>query len=255
MEARSKKLALRLFVSIVASVFCSFASSAPLRIAPVRVFVDDAARTGVVTLTNPADTPMSIQVDAYSWRQSADGADEYEPTIEIVAFPPIFTIQPGESQLVRIGRLSESLTDRESTYRVYFTELPQPQELDNTQAGLRMRLRVGVPVFSAPSIARRPELRVTSSEFLEDGLRVRLHNSGNTHIRVSELSTHEILDSEPLASLRYILPGASQEFTIPVPAGALVSAIQAVTEQLGATQYDLETGLAITAPEAELASR
>jgi fimbrial chaperone protein len=233
----------------------SYAFAGQLRLAPVRVFLNQETSAAMIELSNPADKPVSIQADAFSWAQTTEGVDEYEPTTEILAFPPIFTIQPGETQLVRIGKLSPQSTERESAYRVYFTELSAPSGLDEQGVTLSMRLRIGVPVFAAPSIPRIHELRIVSSEYGADGLNIRLQNSGNTHVRISDLAVPELTGVEGVSMRKYILPGASQEFSIPVPNGSVVSTILAVSEQMGTTELDLETGLAIIPSNVEFASR
>jgi fimbrial chaperone protein len=240
---------------VVGLLYQSIASAGLLRLAPVRVFLDERTRTAVVQLTNPGDSPIGVQVDAFDWNQGQDGSDQYEPTSEIVAFPPIFTIPPGETQLVRIGQLMPSPAEIEATYRVYFTELPQANAVDDTTASLKMRLRIGVPVFSASLAPKRPSLRFVESEYREDGLRIQLENTGNTHLRISELLAAELIDAESVTAATYILPGATQEFIIPVPAGAVIATVHAISEQLGITEFDLETGQAVILADAELASR
>ena len=239
----------------IALLWQSVACAGLLGLAPVRVFLDEETRTGVVELSNPSDSPISVQIDPVRWTQTADGDDRYEPTTEILAFPPIVTIPPRETQIVRIGRMAEPAMDLEKTYRVYFTELPQQSSADDPTVSLKMRLRIGVPVFEAPLQPVRPELRIVSADYIGDELKVRLQNSGNTHIRLSDLSTPELMDVDRNLPAKYILPGASREFTIPAPNGQSISTLVAVTEQLGATEYDLETGLAIVPADAELASR
>jgi fimbrial chaperone protein len=227
-----------------------------LRVAPVRVFLDTDTRTSMVELSNPDEAPISVQVDSFAWKQTADGTDEYEPTTEILAFPPIFTIQPGESQLIRIGRMSEVDSEQESTYRIYFTELSRPPGVEDQGASLTMRLRIGVPIFLAPATAQpHRELRIVNSEYDSGGLNVRIQNTGNIHVRISDLYSPELTSVEPVSAMKYILPGASQKFTIPVPNGSLVSTIQATSEEMGIVQFDLDTGLAIIPSEIELASR
>jgi fimbrial chaperone protein len=233
----------------------SLAVAGQLRLAPVRVFLDTQSSAAMIELTNPADTAINIQADTFAWTQTAEGVDEYESTTDILAFPPIFTIQPGETQLVRIGKMSPQSTERESTYRVYFTELPAPSDLDEFGVTLSMRLKIGVPVFAAPSVPRRHELRIVDSELGSEGLNIRLQNSGNTHARISDLSIPGLSGAEGVSTRRYILPGASQAFSIPVPNGSIVSTVLAESDEMGTTEFDLETGLAIIASDVELASR
>lgn len=235
-----------------------FAESAALAgqvgIAPVRVYLDEATRTAVVEISNPSEAPIGMQVDSMSWHQDTEGVDQYEPTTEILAFPPIFTIQPGQSQLVRIGLMTPQPAEQERAYRLYFTELPPP--LAGVQStALRMRLRIGIPVFSAPLSPPQFDLRLVESVIDDDQLRVSLHNPGNTHIRVADLYTAELADTTRGNSARYILPGASQDFLVDLPADAAVSAIRAVTDQLGVTSYEVNLDALVMPVDAELARR
>jgi fimbrial chaperone protein len=236
-------------------LLCSVTFAGGLRLAPVRVYLDHETRAGMIELTNPGDAPISLQVDPFKWTQALDGEDEYAPTTEIMAFPTISTINPGETQLVRIGRLSEETSDSESAYRVYFTELSDPGRFDDVGASIAMRLRIGVPVFVQPTIPPLYELRIVSSEITAEGITVRLQNSGNAHVRVSEIFVPELADAEPMSAMKYILPGAIQEFSIPVPFGTEISTVHASSDQLGISEFDLETGTSILRDEVELASR
>lgn len=242
-------------LTVLGLLLSSVTHAGGLRLAPVRVYLDGASRAGMIELTNPGDTPISLQVDPFRWTQTLDGADEYAPTTEIMAFPPIFTIEPGETQLVRIGRLSAGAEESESAYRIYFTELSDPGRLDDAGASIAMRLRIGVPVFVEATIPPHYELRIVSSEFAADGLKVRLQNAGNAHVRVSEIFFPEIADAEPVSAMKYILPGAIQEFSIPVPYGADISTVHASSDQLEISAFELETGVASPSDNVELASR
>ncbi len=223
-------------------------------IAPVRIYLDEATRTAVVEISNPGELPIGMQVDAMSWHQDNEGQNQYEPTTEILAFPPIFTIQPGQSQLVRIGLMTPQPAEVEKAYRLYFTELPPPiSEAQST--ALRMRLRVGIPVFSAPLSPPQFNLRLVESQIDDDQLHVSLHNPGNTHIRVADVYANELADMTRSRSARYILPGASQDFLLDLPEDAAISTIQAVTDQLGVTSYEVDLDPRAIPIDAELASR
>ena len=82
-----------------------------------------------------------------------------------------------------------------------------------------------------------------------------IYNSGNTHVRVSDIYASELIDAERPASRQYILAGSVRDFDIAIPAGATVTSIQTVSDALGTTEFDLETGLAVVPVDAELASR
>ncbi len=240
------------------AVFPFFAQSVVLAgkvgIAPIRVFLDAETRTAVVEVSNPGDSPIGMQADVMSWHQDDDGTDRYEPTTELLAFPPIFTIQPGKSQLVRIGLMTAHPAEKEQAYRLYLTELPPPVT-DAQGTSLQMRLRIGLPVFSAPLSPPRLGLLLVDSQVEGDQLRVRLHNPGNTHIRVADLYVDELADKPRSNAARYILPSASQEFLVDLPAGTTVSTIQAVTDQLGIQTYEIDLSAPVVPTDVGLASR
>ncbi|MGI9257263.1 MAG: fimbrial biogenesis chaperone [Gammaproteobacteria bacterium] len=246
---------LKLLTACALLLLQSIASAGLVSIAPVRVDLDQATRTGVVEITNPGNKPIGIEVETLKWRQATDGSDVYETTTDVLAFPPIFTIEPGASQLVRIGRMAPALPDREQAYRLYFTELPVSDSTDGEAIGIKMRMRIGVPVFSAPLVPALPELRIVDTRYEEDRMLVSIYNSGNAHVRLSDIFASELIDAERSTPRQYILPGAVQDFEIEIPAGLTVSSIHAVSDELGTTEFDLETGLAIVPADAELASR
>lgn len=244
-----------IFALLVFLPYQSSALAGLVGVSPVRVSLDDTTRSAVVEISNLGDAPMGIQVDTVSWQQDADGQNVHEPTNDLLAFPPIFTIAPGETQLVRIGQTNEPSAAREQAYRVYFTELPLSETGPGDGIGLTMRLRLGVPVFALPIAPSQPELRIVETTTDDDGLRVSLYNSGNAHVLLSDLFAEELDESTQSAHRRYLLAGAVQEFSLPIPQDVAISTIHAVTEQLGTVEFDLETGLIITAADAELASR
>lgn len=66
-----------------------------------------------------------VQLEAMAWNK-AQGQDIYTPTTDLIAAPPIFTVPPGGTQIVRIGLRRAPDPQRELAYRVYFQEIPPP---------------------------------------------------------------------------------------------------------------------------------
>ena len=99
------------------------AVAASLDVNPVRV--DIAAPTVPVELrvTNTGTDDLSIQIDPRAWTQSADGTNDLSYTDLLLAVPPLFTVTPGEQQIVRIGYLGAPSEDAEMSFRLLLTEL------------------------------------------------------------------------------------------------------------------------------------
>ena len=72
-------------------------------VSPLRIDLDRDGRSGVVTLANSGASPIDFQVSVLEWTQDAGGQDRYTPTGDVVFFPRILTIGPGESRVVRVG--------------------------------------------------------------------------------------------------------------------------------------------------------
>jgi fimbrial chaperone protein len=218
----------------------AIAQGASIGIAPVRVNFEPADRSQVVTLTNGGTEPVSMQADPRLWVQDEEGGDVYSETSDLLVVPRIFTIAPGASQIVRIGRLTLSNIPREQAYRVFFTELA-PGEESGSQ--LQFRLRLAIPVFMAPAGRSEPRLELLQARHTEEGFEVVLGNTGNTHVQVLELSGNPVADypaeEPPRIAGGYMLPGTSRRFLLPIPQHIVVTSVKAETDVAGNLEYGL----------------
>jgi len=159
--------------------------------------------------------PSVIQVEAVSWAQQ-DGKDVYTPTREILATPPIFTVPPGGSQVVRVGLRRAVDPQRELTYRLFLQEVPSAAQ--EAAKGLQVVLRVGLPVFVLPAVTTKPVLR-WRARLADGGLKLLAANDGNAHVQVagvtlSRSETGDTILREHLA--KYLLPGQAGDWLLKV---------------------------------------
>jgi fimbrial chaperone protein len=214
--------------------------AASVGIAPVRVNFDAGERSRVVELTNRGSETVSIQADPVLWSQDEDAADVYSDTGDLLVVPRIFSIEPGATQVVRIGRVNPDAAPREQSYRIFFTELAPAED---SGAQLQFRLRLAIPVFIAPSDPPAPKLELIRSGHSEEGFEVVLLNAGNTHVQVLQLNAGvvgELPADEPAAVTGgYLLPGTAQRFLLPVPQHVRVTSIEADTDVAGILEYAL----------------
>lgn len=94
-------------------------------------------------LRNPAEEPATFEARPFSWSQDGTG-DKLSPATDVVIVPPLFTVQPGGHQLVRIAP-RERPPDHELAYRVVFQEVPAPPAPGFV--GVRTLLEVSVPLL------------------------------------------------------------------------------------------------------------
>jgi fimbrial chaperone protein len=107
--------------------------------------------------------------------------------------------------------------DQELSYRIFLQEVPLPPS--EGDAGAKIALRIGLPVFVSPIAVRRMDVRwdlVTSDP---KGMTVRATNAGNVHSQILGFKVRD--PSHPNASstqdAAYLLPGQSREWTLTGP--------------------------------------
>jgi fimbrial chaperone protein len=183
-------------------------AAATLEVAPVRHELAAARPLLMMTVTNRGAEPTTLQVRGFVWTQ-ADGEDRLLPADDAVISPPMFTLAPGASQVVR-GQLRPRAGDtREATYRLLIDELPSAQP----EAAVRVALRLSIPVFVRPAQRAPADLG-----WQLDASGLRAVNEGSNHERVRELSLRGA-DGRTIAPLhaapQYLLAGATRRWPLP----------------------------------------
>lgn len=199
--------------------FCCVATAASLDVNPVRVDIATPTEPVELRVTNTGTDDLSIQIDTRIWTQTADGTDDLNYTDLLLAVPPLFTVAPGEQQIVRIGYLGAPSEDAEMSFRLLLTELASPAAPQNRSA-LNMRMQLSIPVFVAPvSGLAAPEIVLDAIEPAVNGASLTLRNTGNAHAKllgVDLLGRSGWSQPNELAQLaRYLLPDARAEVRVP----------------------------------------
>jgi len=77
----------------------------------------------------------------------------------------------------------------ERSYRLFVQEPPQQRQASGNEVQeLRMTLRVGIPVFVAPTMPSRSDVRWRAARADDGSIRIEASNDGNVHARMLELS-------------------------------------------------------------------
>ena len=196
------------------------ARSASLNVAPISIEIVEPASTGAVTLRNHGERPLNVQVRLFRWTQ-VDGADRLEPTDDVVASPPIVTINAGADYVVRLQRIAQSAAQSEETYRTVIDELPDPNRQRN--GSIAIVLRYLVPTFFMSPDASQP--RLSWSIARRGGATVlAATNSGDKRIQIIDLRLmvakgRSLMVGKGLAG--YVLGHSARAWTLPSKAGAV----------------------------------
>ena len=185
------------------------ASAGTLEVNPVRLEVTSARRTATVTLRNPTERPVTIRAYSLEWRQ-ADGEDAYSETSAVIVSPPIFTIAPGATQLVRVGLRQPSSTPQ--AYRLVIEEVP-----DATPGhGIQVALRLNLPLFSGLSSAEPAAVRWSAWREPDSGWTLEAVNGGAGYVRLSHDAARAAtgLRLGDTVNLGTVLPGATRRWRI-----------------------------------------
>jgi fimbrial chaperone protein len=202
---------------------CGAADAGSFAVNPVRATLSAARPVASFTVRNDGVEATVVQLEVMHWSQR-DGKDVYVATREILATPPIFKIPPGGTQVVRVGSRRAPDSRRELTYRLFLQEVPPP--LKDGFRGLRVTLRMGIPVFIVPPVATSAALRWTATRTPQGQIRVEVSNGGNAHVQIADVSVSLAGERElgRLTEAVYVLPGQSRNWMLPVkaPSGAVL---------------------------------
>jgi fimbrial chaperone protein len=199
---------------------CAYAQAGTFNISPIRAELGGPRHTAVLTLANADDQPVVVQVNVVQWSQS-EGADQLDDTREMLATPPVLQIPGMSEQIIRVALRREPDPDRELSYRVIFQEVPQAAAADFT--GLRVALRISIPVFVAPARGKASAEVSWEAHWLPDGdLEVAATNHGNGHTQVIDFDLDLPGADAPLHgnTSKYVLPGNRIVWTLKPPADA-----------------------------------
>jgi fimbrial chaperone protein len=190
----------------------SLAQSAPaVRVSPVNVELAAGDRAAALTLENEGDTETIFQIRPFAWSQ-ADGAEKLDPTDGLAASPPFATIPAHGRQVVRLV-LRRPAQDAEATYRILLDQTPPPREAG---AGIRIALRLSIPVFALPAKRVSPDLQWRIAEQGSDAW-LEAVNRGGRHEAVHGLKL-AAADGRPLkvetGASPYVLAGATRRWRI-----------------------------------------
>lgn len=194
------------------------AAASSFSLSPIRIYLSAAHRIGVVTLRNDGDEAVTVQVSSCAWTQPG-GEDHYEASSDLIATPPVFSIAPHARQIVRVALRDYEAMTREGDYRLFFQEVPQPHSASFT--GLRIYLRIGVPLFVVPSSAAKSSLAWRARASGPHELEILATNSGAEHIEVTGFDVEAGAHAPPVhvATARYLLPGSTVSWRVRLPKG------------------------------------
>ena len=208
---------------------CQAQAAATILLWPIDPWLAADANATELWIQNQGNSATTMQVRIVRWKQEG-GYERYTAQQDVVASPPIVTIQKGNKQLIRLIKQGAVPAGTEQAYRIIVDEIPQPDAKAEPTIGLKLQMRYSIPLFvygqGIPTIkegahhalveTRNLSWRVTRADG-QPALEVR--NQGDVHVRLSQVALEQGGQKRTVAEglLGYVLPGSTRSW--PIPAG------------------------------------
>jgi fimbrial chaperone protein len=214
------------------------AQASSFSVNPVRVTLSAKQPVAAITVRNSDAQQTVVQLETNAWTQ-VDGKDTQVPSSDLLATPPIFTLPPGGSQIIRVGLRNARKFPGEVTYRLSLREVP-PAVPSTT--GLRVALLISMPIFVVPATPVAPDIQWRATRDADGKLRITATNTGNAHVQVGKLdllASGQVVGTRQVAE--YVLPGSTRSWALDAP-GTLAAGAKlhiSATSDSGPLQADV----------------
>jgi fimbrial chaperone protein len=157
------------------------AYGANVAVSPVNIQLTRDSHSALLTITNVGSATVRFTLSTYAWAQTDSGKMELTSTPDIIFFPTLLALGPGEARNVRLG--TELLpSENEKSYRIYLEELPSPQTASTGNAlQIHVLSKIGIPIFLVPDNPKT-QADITAIVAHKRALAFSVENTGNVHI-------------------------------------------------------------------------
>jgi fimbrial chaperone protein len=190
-------------------------------VAPTTIVLSRSHTTEMLRFRNQNDVENRFQTSVYSWEQTGDGQEVLHPTEDLIVFPTLFTVKPGDQQIIRVGSATP-FDIKEKSYRLFIEQLPSLETPTSAPAtAVKLRMRMGLPVFLQPANIV-DGAAIGAAEIKGGELRFTLQNTGNVHLLALEVKVAGTSgDNKPVfersARPRYVPADSSLNFVLAIP--------------------------------------
>ncbi len=198
-----------------------FLCASAFHVTPIRVDFDRNTTSTVMTLVNESTEQLRFQVSVSLWQQDKQGQMQLAPTDDIVFFPALLSLKPGEERKVRVGR-TVAPSDVEKTYRISFEELPPLQKAGEPPKGSQVKIitKMSIPIFVSPD-NRKTAAEIADASVRNGKLKFDLKNGGNVHymaqsVRVTGMGEGNQAVFDRQRQGWYVLSGESRTFDMDI---------------------------------------
>lgn len=192
--------------------------AASLTVAPVRLQLSAARPYTILRITNDGSESVTLHARAFRW--GFDAKEEVlTATDELILNPPMMTLRPKATQVVRIGLRSRMESSVEETYRLILEEVPLAKaKVEGTE--ISTILKLSIPVFAVPRKPVAPKLEWSAHRDANGMVKIVAANHGAAHVQIKHLLVSHASRRDPTQKIEeivYLLPSQQREWTLPSP--------------------------------------
>ncbi|MBD1403491.1 molecular chaperone [Leclercia adecarboxylata] len=189
-------------------LFCVSSVHAGINIGGTRVIYDGGKKEAAIGVSNPDNVPYLIQ----SWFENQDNI---AGKIPFIITPPLYRLDRGQENVMRIVRAGNLPDNKESMYWLNIKAIPAAEKKANSlQIAVKTRIKL---IYRPVSLKRNdPEDFAKQLIWKIAANRISVSNPGNYYMNFNEITVAGKSVPEPT----YVAPGASATFSLPAGVSA-----------------------------------
>jgi fimbrial chaperone protein len=157
--------------------FAGVARGGTFQVNPIRITLSPQSSSALLSVQNDSAETIRFQIGVYEWDQATDGEMLLNPTEDLIFYPKLLAIDPGDQRNIRVGT-KQAAVATEKSYRIFVEELPRADNV--THKGIRLLTKMGIPVFIQPT-KQVVEAQLGQMEMSFNGFSFEIKNTGNVH--------------------------------------------------------------------------
>jgi fimbrial chaperone protein len=200
----------------------SAALAASFSVDPISVTLVKGNSSATIAVVNQSGAKLRLQVTGFAWAQTTSGQLQLTPTDDLVFFPQLLSLDPGETKRIRVG-VTAAQGANEKTFRVFMEELPSLASVLTPASGpqLTIRMKIGVPIFVRPLGSATVSGEARNVTIRGGSLQFDVANTGNVHFSIQDVRVAASTASGASAFSQdlsgwYVLAGETRHYVVPL---------------------------------------
>ena len=202
------KLLRNTFLIALLALLVSSYANAGVVIGGTRVIYDGGKKETSLSVTNPDSVPYLIQ----AWIDTQNGGIEKAP---FIITPPLYRLDQGQQNVMRIVRAGNVPDDKESLYWLNVKSIPSAEKKENTlQVAVKTRIKLIYRPVALKGTA--PEELAGKLTWQKVGNQIQVTNPTHYYMNFNEIT----VAGTKVPDVTYVAPGTSVRFDLPAGVNA-----------------------------------